>query len=132
MPAKMSLDHVSLLVRSLEKSTKFYTEVLGFYPIHNGTTQPNIRWFGIGGITSLHMTETDFGDTKVLKQTHFAVHVDDFDGFVADLRKRGIDFWSWGEKHGEVTGRPDGFKQIYVADPDGYWIEVNDHTREMA
>ena len=20
----------------------------------------------------------------------------------------------------------------YVADPDGYWIEVNDHTREMA
>ena len=60
----MSLDHVSLLVRSLEKSTKFYTEVLGFTPIHNGTEQPNIRWFGIGGITALHMTETDFADTR--------------------------------------------------------------------
>lgn len=33
---------------------------------------------------------------------------------------------------GEVTGRPDKFRQIYVADPDGYWIEVNDHTREVA
>ena len=68
----------------------------------------------------------------MLKQTHFAVYVDDFDGFVADLRKRDIDFWSWAEKHGEVTGRPDGFRQIYVADPDGYRVEVNDHSREVA
>jgi len=129
---KMSIDHVSLLVRSLEASTKFYTEVLGFTPIHNGTGQPNIRWFGIGGVTALHITEADFGDTRLKKQTHFAVHVDDFDAFVADLRKRGVKFWSWAEKTGEVTARPDGFRQIYLADPDGYWIEVNDHDREVA
>ncbi len=129
---KMSIDHVSLLVRSLEASTKFYTETLGFTPIHNGTDQPNIRWFGIGGITALHITEADFGDTRLKKQTHFAVYTDNFDGFVADLRKRGVKFWSWAEKTGEVTGRPDGFKQIYLADPDGYCIEVNDHDREVA
>ncbi len=128
----MTLDHVSLLVRSLEASTKFYTEVLGFVPIHNGTEKANIRWFGIGGITSLHITEEDFGATRVLKQTHFAVCVDDFDGFVDGLRAKGVKFWSWAEKTGEVTGRPDGFHQIYLADPDGYWVEVNDHTREVA
>ena len=132
MPPKMSLDHVSLLVRSLEKSTEFYTQVLGFYPIHNGTERPEIRWLGVGGITALHITEADFADTKVLKQTHFAVHVEDFDGFVASLRERNIKFWSWAEKTGEVTSRPDGFRQIYLADPDGYWVEVNDHTRELA
>jgi len=60
----MTLDHVSLLVRSLEASSKFYTGVLGFVPIHNGTEKPNIRWFGIGGITALHITEEDFGDTR--------------------------------------------------------------------
>ena len=128
----MSLDHISLLVRSLEASTKFYTEVLGFVPIHNGTEQPNIRWFGIGGIDALHITETDFGDTKLKKQTHFAINVDDFDGFVQGLRDKGVKFWSWAEKTGEVTGRPDGFRQVYVADPDGYWVEVNDHTRDVA
>ena len=53
MPS-MLLDHVSLLVRNLEVSSKFYTEVMGFAPIHNGTERPNIRWFGIGGIAALH------------------------------------------------------------------------------
>lgn len=134
MTFKMSLDHVSLLVSSLDASSKFYTEVLGFVPIHNGTEQPHIRWFGIGGITALHITQGNVAatGTKVSKTNHLAVYTDDFDDFVADLRNRGIKFWSWAEKTGEVTSRPDGFRQIYLADPDGYWVEVNDHYRETA
>ena len=132
MPHALGLDHISLLVRSLDASTKFYTEILGFYPIHNGTERPNIRWFGIGGLASLHITEGDFGDTLLKKPTHFALHVDDFDAFIADLRQRGIAFWDWPGQQNNVTGRPDGFRQIYVQDPDGYWIEINDHTREIA
>lgn len=38
----MKLDHVLLLVRSLDKTEKFYTDVLGFEPIDNGTHQSNI------------------------------------------------------------------------------------------
>lgn len=128
----MTLDHVSLLVRSLEASSKFYTEVLGFVPIHNGTEKPNIRWLGIGGITALHITEEDFGGTRLKKQTHFAVCVDDFDGFVDRLRAKGVKFCSWSGNTGEVTGRPDGFHQIYLEDPDGYWVEINDHNRHDA
>lgn len=101
-------------------------------PIHNGTEKPNIRWFGIGGVTALHITEGDFGDTRLNKQTHFALCVDDFDGFVAELRAKGVKFWSWSENTGEVTSRPDGFHQIYLADPDGYWVEVNDHNHIVA
>lgn len=128
----ITLDHVSLLVRSLEASSKFYTEVLGFEPINNGTEKPNIRWFGIGDTTALHITEEDFGDTCLKKQTHFAVCVDDFEGFVDQLRAKGVTFWSWSGKTGEVTGRPDGFHQIYLSDPDGYWVEINDHHRPGA
>ncbi len=132
MPRTMALDHISLLVRSLDATTKFYTEVLGFYPIHNGTELSHIRWFGIGGIAALHITQGDFGDTLLKKPTHFAVNVDEFDGFIADLRARNIPFWDWPGEPNNVSGRPDGFRQVYVQDPDGYWIEINDHTREVA
>jgi len=27
----------------------------------------------------------------------------------------------------KVTMRPDGVRQIYLQDPDGYWIEVNEN-----
>jgi lactoylglutathione lyase len=128
----LGLDHVSLLVRSLDVSTKFYTEVLGFDVIHNGTEKSHIRWFGIGGIDSLHITQGEFGKTHLEKPTHFAMRVENFDALVADFRARGIKFWDWPGKEDNVTGRPDGFRQIYVQDPDGYWIEINDHTRDVA
>lgn len=128
MRPALSLDHVSLLVRSLEASTKFYTEVLGLELIENGTRQPNIRWFGFDGHDALHVTEADFGDTKLGKSTHFALSTPDFDAFVADLGARALTFYDWPGRENNVTARPDGFRQIYLQDPDGYWIEVNDHV----
>lgn len=131
MPTMM-LDHVSLLVRSLDKTEKFYTEVLGFEPIYNGTHQPHIRWYGIGGLAALHVTEGDFGKTHLEKQTHFAISIDDFEAFVESLRNKGVTFYDWPGNENSVTGRPDGFKQVYVRDPDNYVVEINNHTREKA
>lgn len=128
----MKLDHVSLLVRSLDQTEKFYTDVLGFEPIYNGTHQPNIRWYGIGGLDALHVTEADFGKTHLEKQTHFAISVDDFEAFVQSLRNKGVIFYDWPGNENSVTGRPDGFRQVYVRDPDDYLVEINNHTREKA
>jgi catechol 2,3-dioxygenase-like lactoylglutathione lyase family enzyme len=132
MAHRLKLDHVSLLVRSLDASEEFYTRVLGFEPIYNGTLQPNIRWYGIGGLDALHITEGDLGRTYLEKQTHFAVSVEDFDTFVQGLRDKSVTFTDWSGNENEVTGRPDGFRQIYVRDPDGYVVEINDHTRSSA
>lgn len=126
----MKLDHVSLLVRSLDKTEEFYTNVLGFEPIDNGTLQPNIRWYGIGGLDALHVTEGDVGKTHLEKQTHFAISVDDFEAFVQSLRDKDVIFYDWPGNENAVTGRPDGFKQVYLRDPDNYLVEINNHTRE--
>ena len=128
MPRKLSLDHISLLVRSLEASAKFYTEVIGLEPIANGSGKPNIRWFGIGGEDALHIIEDDFGAMRPHKSNHFAMRVEDFDGFIADLKARGIPFHDWTGTAENVTARADGFRQIFIEDPDGYWVEVNDHV----
>lgn len=127
MPHHFRFDHVSLLVRSLEITTKFYTEVLGLELIENGTRLDHIRWFGLGGRDSIHVTQGEFGATHLEKPTHFALRVENFADFVADLRARGITFYDWPGATNNVTGRPDGFRQVYIQDPDGYWIEINDH-----
>ena len=124
----MGINHIALVARDMAETVKFYTEVLGLDLIENGTRQQNIRWFGFDDHDALHITEADFGDTMLKKSTHFALCVADFDAFVADLRARGIGFYDWPGAENNVTARPDGFRQIYVQDPDGYWIEINDHV----
>jgi catechol 2,3-dioxygenase-like lactoylglutathione lyase family enzyme len=132
MMHSLRLDHVSLRVRSLERSTEFYAGVLGFAVMPDNPAYPTIRWFEIGGLDALHITEGDLGDTKVSKTNHFAVRVADFDALVLDLRRRGTVFYDWAGSANNVTSRPDGFRQVYLRDPDGYWVEVNDHTQTTA
>lgn len=45
----MTLDQVSLLVCNLKANSKFYTEVMGFAPIHNATGKPRIRILASAG-----------------------------------------------------------------------------------
>ena len=99
------------------------------------TTAPTSRTsvgYGIGGLDVLHVTEADFGRTHLEKQTHFAISVDDFDAFVQSLRNKGVTFCDWHGNENLITGRPDGFRQVYVRDPDNYLVEINNHTREKA
>jgi catechol 2,3-dioxygenase-like lactoylglutathione lyase family enzyme len=128
MSRKLSLDHVSLPVRSLEASAKFYSEALGLEPIANGSGKTNIRWFGIGGNDALHLIEAASGDWRPDRTCHFAMRIADFDGFIAELEAREIPFHDWTGIANNVTARADGFRQIFIEDPDGNWVEVNDHA----
>jgi lactoylglutathione lyase len=37
-----------------------------------------------------------------------------------------VRYGSWKGEAGQFTPRPDGVKQVYLQDPDGFWLEVND------
>jgi hypothetical protein len=43
------------------------------------------------------------------------------------LEASNVPFENWPGEAGTTNSRPDGIKQIYLQDPDGYWIEVNDN-----
>ena len=38
----------------------------------------------------------------------------------------GVKYGNWAQTNKGPEIRPDGVKQIYFQDPDGYWIEVDD------
>ncbi|MDO9416936.1 VOC family protein [Pararhizobium sp.] len=121
-----SLDHIALLVRDLARSTAFYRDIMGFEPIER-SGGINVGWLTIGGIDTIHLIEADFGKTHLTKDTHFALRIADLDAFVADITEKGVSFCDWQGNEGKIGLHRKGFRQVYVQDPDGYWVEVNDH-----
>jgi lactoylglutathione lyase len=126
MGYRFALDHFALLVRDVARSTAFYRDVMGFSPIER-TGSPGVQWLEIGDGDAIHLIQNDFGATHVIKDTHVAVSTADFDAFVAHLNALGIAFNDWPGNPGKIGVHRNGFRQIYVQDPDGYWIEINDH-----
>jgi lactoylglutathione lyase len=126
MTAAVRLNHMSVLVRSLPASVKFYQEILLLPEIECGARLPHIRWFGLGDGQSVHLIEGEIGNTLVKRSTHFCISSDDFDGTIRHLRDKNVNFCNAAGEEGKIHIRADGVRSVYFQDPDGYWIEVNE------
>jgi catechol 2,3-dioxygenase-like lactoylglutathione lyase family enzyme len=122
----LRLDHIALLVRSLDESAAFYTAIPGIREVPNPMGGTAIRWFEYGNGQRFHLQAGDLSTTHVEKPTHFAFSTDDFESLLAELRARGIAFGDFKGTPGAVNVRPDGMRAVFIADPNGYWIEFND------
>lgn len=122
----LHLDHLALMVSNLERSVEFYAKVLQLPETFDATEKDHIRWFSLGGDRQLHIIATDSFEGVLGKGVHFALTTSDFEQIVARLVETQIPFESWPGTKGESNLRPDGVKQVYLQDPDGYWIEIND------
>ena len=120
-----NFNHDALLVSDLEKSAKFYEEVLGLQKVKNRTENPERRWYSLGDKLELHLILGNSKKIKTTKSVHFALDAPDFEGFLKSVQANNIPYSSWEGEDNKVTIRPDGVKQIYIQDPDGYWIEIN-------
>lgn len=123
---KLTLDHIALLVRDLEESARFYTRLPGIREVPNPMGGDFIRWFEYGNGQRFHMQAGDISTTHVEKQTHFAFSADDFDAVLAEVKAQGFAFSDMKGTPGAVNRRPDGMRAIFLQDPNGYWIEIND------
>jgi lactoylglutathione lyase len=120
------LDHIALLVRDLEESVRFYTSVLKLREAVNPMGGGGFRWIDIGNNQRLHLQQGDVSRTHVERQTHIALTVEDFDGMLEHLRTSGAAFCDMKGTPGAVNVRPDGMRAVFIEDPSGYWIELND------
>ena len=122
----VSFDHYAINVDDVDQTVAFYQRVLDLAEIPDGTEKDNIRWLSLGDGMSLHVIETDRSQVRLQKGVHLSVSVGDFDGFVAHLRAINLQFFSWQGVPMQSNDRPDGVRQVYFKDLDGYWVEVND------
>jgi lactoylglutathione lyase len=120
------LNHVAVFVTDLQKATYFYTKVIGLdtipEPFHDGKH----TWLSIGPHQAMHIIQGSEAVKDYYKNNHFCFTVPSVEGFTATLRNNNI---GWEDRDGAkmaITTRVDGVKQLWVKDPDGYWIEIND------
>ncbi len=123
---KPVVNHIAVYVYNLHESTHFYKDIIGLdtipEPFHDGKH----TWLNIGDNAALHLIEGTHSITEHDKNSHICFSVTDLKSFMGMLDKNNIEYGNWAGQKQTFTLRPDGVKQIYFKDPDGYWIEVND------
>lgn len=120
------LDHIALLVRDLDETARFFTEVLRIREVPDPMGGTAIRWFEFGNGQRFHIQAGDISTTHVEKRTHFAFSAGDFDEVLSYLQGHDVAFSDFKGTPGAVNVRPDGMRAVFLQDPNGYWIEIND------
>jgi lactoylglutathione lyase len=86
---------------------------------------PIARWLVMGNGFALHIVGGRVQPLDQPRWIHFAVACTGMGEMIATLDAKHV-AWSDIQGRPQVQVSPDGVKQIFVQDPDGYWIEIND------
>jgi catechol 2,3-dioxygenase-like lactoylglutathione lyase family enzyme len=112
------LDHISLHVVDVQQSINFYGAVMGLIQVQRPDFNFRGAWFSLGNGQTLHLiegriTQPHWGS----RGTHIAFVVPDIVIAAAYFEQKGIACTL-------IKERPDGIKQFFITDPDGYCLEI--------
>lgn len=120
------LDHVAIQARALDRSVAFYKTLFGLTEVP--APFAGARWLSLGGGVMLHIVGNRTAPSRHDRWDHIAIACGDMDAMIAKLAAQHVPWINMDGAHVPQV-RPDGVKQIFIQDPDGYWIEINDARR---
>jgi catechol 2,3-dioxygenase-like lactoylglutathione lyase family enzyme len=121
---ELSFDHVALSVADAERSAVFYERLFGLRRITDREPIEGVRWLSMAGGGELHLLAVVDGTVEVNQAVHLAVRTPDLDRLLRLIEAMGVEYTTWLGTGPGVTERDDGTRQLYLKDPDGYWVEV--------
>ena len=117
-----SVNHISYAVSDLERSKRFYEDVLGLRTIPRPDLGLPGVWYGAGNC-EVHLIQCPEGADVGTPPSgisplanHQAFAIDDYEKTLAFLEERGLEVLSTSPENG----------QMWIADPDGHVIELID------
>jgi len=125
-PNQPVFNHAALCAKDLKKTAAFYSNVLQLQKIHHPFNDTSHVWFKIGDGLALHVIQGNCPQTVHDISIHLCFSVPNLDLFMKHLDQLNVKYGNWTGDPKKVQTRPDGVQQIYLQDPDGFWIEVND------
>lgn len=122
---KLQLDHDAVYVTNLKQSSKFYIGILGLDSIPEPFRDGRHLWLSLGSGISLHIIQGAEKPKEYFQNNHICLRTDNVMAFTKMLETNKITWYDVKGVPNKITTRPDGVSQVWVKDPDGYWIEVN-------
>ena len=119
-------NHAALCAKNLKKTAGFYATVLELKTIKHPFNDSLHVWFKIGEGLALHIIQGECPTTVHDIGIHLCFSVPSLDAFIKHLDAMKISYGNWAGQPQKIQVRTDGVRQIYLQDPDGFWIEVND------
>jgi catechol 2,3-dioxygenase-like lactoylglutathione lyase family enzyme len=122
-----SFDHVTIICADLDATRRFYVDVLGMTEVPRPAFRFPGLWFQTAGV-QIHATQesaeagpagwADQGGKVVSRGHHIAFRVDDVSQALEIVEEYGVRIAS------PLQKRPDGYRQVYLYDPDGHVVEL--------
>jgi lactoylglutathione lyase len=123
---KATLNHTAIYVVDLKKSGDFYINVIGLDTVAEPFKDGKHLWLQIAPHIQLHIIQGAAEAKTYYKNQHSCFSVASVEVFTKMLIAKKILFEDRDGKPNAITTRVDGVKQIWLKDPDGYWVEIND------
>ncbi len=132
-----TIDHIGIMTNDLEKSVRFYTDVLGFsiamkmemayaglsvaFIEKEGSKIELMEYKGKDAPKRSKGVEITIGRSSIPLNDHTSFSVDNIEDTVTELKEKGVIFSL------EPVELEDGIKLAYCKDPDGSLIELVEH-----
>ena len=89
--AAIGINHVSIVARDLDESTRFYEEVFGMERVPSPDFPGAVRWLRVGNVQLHLLLDRDAPP----RRAHFGLTIDDFDAAYEAVRARADDTFGW-------------------------------------